>query len=94
MLAECFNEAQLSPPHLMQVNFCEPHLGVFGEPGSVLSKVSRNKDGLPNVFSAHEMGDRVEISGPTKIPVHFATCRVWDPLMEGIALRLVLAGSP
>ena len=76
MLAECLNKAELSPPDLMKVDFGEPHLSIFREPSSMLSHISRNKDGLPDVVAPYEPGDRIEVSRPAKIPVHLSACCV------------------
>jgi hypothetical protein len=76
VLAECLNEAELSPSDLMKVDFGKPHLTKLGEPGSMLSEIRRYKDGLPNPFAVHKPGDRVEVLWPSNIPVHLSACRV------------------
>jgi hypothetical protein len=44
VLPECVDKAQLPPPHLVQVDFGEPHIGVLGQPRSVLSEVCGDQD--------------------------------------------------
>jgi hypothetical protein len=76
LLAECLNEAELPPSYLMEVDFGEQHLGILRKPGSMLSQIGRNKDGLPYVFARHETSDGIKVLRAAKIPVHLSACCV------------------